>query len=183
MVLLLVSATGVPATNAPRPGQSPVVQVASIPRTALAGPAPQRPPALAYIPKAPQVPVFLNPAPPVPGMQALVRGSDGNFWEEGWDGSAWNGWHSFAGPFVSAPAIASWGPGRLDIFGEGTDRQLWHAWWDIGRWGGWEPLGGVLASAPAVAAWGTQRLDVLVRGSDDQTWHKWWGQGAWGGWE
>ena len=28
----------------------------------------------------------------------------------------------------SAPAVASWAPGRLDVFVKGTDGQLWHRW-------------------------------------------------------
>jgi uncharacterized protein YvpB len=116
-------------------------------------------------------------------MQALVRGTDGNLWEEGWDGHGWSGWHSFAGPFASAPAVASWEPGRFDVLAEGTDSQLWHAWWEGGAWTGWEPLGGVLASGPAIAARGFTQLDVVVRGTDSQIWHKWWDPRGWTGWE
>jgi hypothetical protein len=90
-------------------------------------------------------------------------------------------WQSLGGVARGAPAIASWGTGRADVFVRGSDDALWHKWYD-GNWSGWEYLGGVLHSAPAAVSWSNGRLDVVVRGSDDALWHKWY-DGNWSGWE
>ena len=106
--------------------------------------------------------------------------------------ATWSGW---IGPQTSpppglagapsGPAVASWGPGRLDLFVEGADANLWHRWSTDGgaSWSAWEDLGGVLVGGPAAVSWGLNRLDVFVRGSDDQLWHKWWDGSSWRGWE
>ena len=49
------------------------------------------------------------------------------------------------GVFDSAPAVASWGKHRLDVFVKAADNLLWRKWWD-GTWdpafpGIWEPVG------------------------------------------
>lgn len=87
------------------------------------------------------------------------------------------------GILTSAPAAASWSPGRLDVFARGADSALWHRWSESGSWSSWEYQGGILASEPAAAAWSANRLDVFVRGVDNQLWHKWWDGGSWNGWE
>ena len=73
--------------------------------------------------------------------------------------------------------MASWAPGRLDVFAGGVDGQLWHRAYD-GGWSGWEPLGGRLVGAPAVASWAPGRLDVFVGGVDGQLWRTWY-EGGW----
>jgi hypothetical protein len=44
-----------------------------------------------------------------------------------WNGSEWQPspttWDALGGEFSSGPAVASWGTGRLDIFGIGMDGQ------------------------------------------------------------
>ena len=49
-----------------------------------------------------------------------------------WNGSSWGpsatGWEALGGVFNSTPAVVSWGPDRLDIFGLGTDNVLYHKW-------------------------------------------------------
>jgi hypothetical protein len=92
------------------------------------------------------------------------------------------GFPNFA--FSSAPAVCSWGPGRLDVFGRaGADGALWHKWL-IGRdWSDWESLGGTLTAPPAAVSWGAGRIDVFVRGGDLALWHKWFTGGGWSNWE
>jgi len=65
-----------------------------------------------------------------------------------WDGRNWRpsltGWVSLDATtkFISPPAVVSWGPNRLDIFGLGVDNVVRHNWSQDGtNWGGWEPLG------------------------------------------
>ena len=36
-------------------------------------------------------------------------------------------WTSLGGALTSAPALCSWGPRKLAVFGRGTDNALWHA--------------------------------------------------------
>ena len=51
-------------------------------------------------------------------------------YHKAWDGNAWlpspTGWEALGGTFDSAPAVASWGSDRLDIFGLGTDNSMYH---------------------------------------------------------
>jgi uncharacterized protein YvpB len=129
-----------------------------------------------YSPSAPAAPA------PLAGADVFVPGSDGSIWFRGWDGASWTGWSSLGGPFVGAPTVASWGPGRIDVFATGQDQALWHRWFDGGFWSGWESLGGVLTSAPSVASWAAGRLDVFARSTDNAMYHLWW-DGAWHGWE
>ncbi len=84
------------------------------------------------------------------------------------------------GTLTSAPAVAAWGPNRLDVFVRGTDQALHHAWTNDGgrKWLGWERLGGEVTSGPAVAAWGPGRLDVFARGTDYSLYHAWF-DGRW----
>jgi hypothetical protein len=79
------------------------------------------------------------------------------------------------GVYTSAPAVASWGDGRLDIFGLGTDNSLYHSVYDqaFGWWGYdtfYPPPGLTFASAPAAVSWGWGRIDVFIRASDNAIW-------------
>ncbi len=94
---------------------------------------------------------------------------------------SWLGWETLGGTLTSAPAVSSWGSGRLDTFVRGTDSALHHKWYQNG-WSGWESLGGVLTSEPAAVSWSNGRIDVFVRGTDSALWHKWY-QNGWSGWE
>jgi hypothetical protein len=111
---------------------------------------------------------------------------DGGMLHKAWDG-AWHpsptDWESLGGKFTSRPAVASWGPNRLDVFGLGTDNNaMHHIAWDGGSWG-WDSLGGGFTSPPAVASWGPNRLDVFGRGTDNSMYHGWWDGGSWQLWE
>ncbi len=80
----------------------------------------------------------------------------------------------------AAPAISSWGPGRLDLFVCGADSALWHRWWnDEVGWSAWESLGGYLTSPPSAVSWGPNRLDVVARGSYNHPWHWAWNGSSW----
>ena len=89
-------------------------------------------------------------------------------------------WEWLGGTLVSAPAVASWDVGRLDVFVQGTDNALWHKWHDS-QWRGWEWLGGDLTSAPSATSRGPGRLDVFARGRGNQLIHKSHDNG-WTGW-
>ncbi len=95
--------------------------------------------------------------------------------------SSWRSWDALAGSLVSAPASASWQPGRLDSFVQGTNNELWHKWFDNG-WHEWESLGGTLSSAPVVSSWTEGRLDVFSRDPSGQVVHRFF-DGSWSNWE
>jgi uncharacterized protein YvpB len=132
--------------------------------------------AAAFQPSTPAAPA------PTPGMDVFVTGPDGNIYFRGWNGAHWGGWSSIGGPFVGAPTVTSWGPGRVDVFATGPDHALWHRYFDY-AWSGWEFLGGSLASPPAVASWALGRLDIFGRGTDNTLQHFWWDGTSWHGWE
>jgi hypothetical protein len=87
-------------------------------------------------------------------------------------------------PFDVAPAVASRGPNRLDVFVRGENGHLWIYKWNGSEWSRWEDLGaGRLTSSPAVVSWGPDRLDVFVRGHEGQLAHKRWAGGVgWSEW-
>ena len=87
----------------------------------------------------------------------------------------WQSWEDLAGIITAGPAVASWGPNRLDCFVKGSNNHLWHKWWDGSAWQGWEDLEGVIDGAPAAVSWGPDRIDCFVRGMDNHLWHKRWG--------
>lgn len=80
----------------------------------------------------------------------------------------------------AAPAVASWGRDRLDIFGIGLDKAAFHKAW-ANAWypspTNWEALGGGFTSSLAVASWGEHRLDIFGIGLDKAMWHKAWANG------
>jgi hypothetical protein len=106
-------------------------------------------------------------------------------------GNGWSPWAPVAAPVAGvqgAPAVASWGPGRLDLFVQGADHVLYHSL-SINSglsYSGWESLGappGGLAGSPAAASWGPNRIDVFGRGADGALWHRLWDGVAWRAWE
>jgi len=93
-------------------------------------------------------------------------------WQAGWEGlGSLNG---AAGLWNSPPAIACWGPGRIDIFAQGADHSMYHKSWDDQH--GWLPGPGITGweshipghfySPPTAVSWGPQRVDVFALGVD-----------------
>ena len=72
---------------------------------------------------------------------------------------------------TSSPALASWGPGRLDLFVRGEDNALWHYCLSDDE-SPWVSLGGVLTAAPAAASSGEGRIDVFAKGTDNAIWQR-----------
>jgi len=79
-----------------------------------------------------------------------------------------------------APAVASWGQNRLDIFGRGLDKAAFHKAW-ANTWypspAAWESLDGGFVGPLAVSSWGIDRLDIFGVGLDKAMWHKAWAKG------
>lgn len=85
---------------------------------------------------------------------------------------------------TSAPAVASWGPGRMDLFAyafNDNGTALLHTWADNYQWSGtWEVLGtGSMYGSPAAVSWGPGRIDVFARVGGNGLDHKWFDNGQW----
>ncbi len=87
----------------------------------------------------------------------------------------------------SAPAAASWGAGRIDLFQVGTDGTMLQRTWEASTgWGVWQslsPNGERFLMDPAVVSWSSGRLDLFARGADSALWHLWYEGGRWSSWE
>jgi hypothetical protein len=84
----------------------------------------------------------------------------------------------------SAPAVASWAAGRLDVVVQGTGHTIWQRWWDGAAWNGWLSLGGSCTGDPGAASRGPGILDVFCLGSTtnpSNLWHRSY-QGTWSNW-
>lgn len=96
--------------------------------------------------------------------------------------TGWSAWEQLDGEFKEAPAVASWGANRLDVFVRGMNDTLWHKSWASG-WSDWENLSGgsEITSSPAAVSWGENRIDIFALGTDRQVWQYVWDNG-WSGW-
>jgi hypothetical protein len=94
-------------------------------------------------------------------------------------------WQPLGGVFTSGPAVASWAPNRLDLFGRGTDKALYTATSTGGSaWSAWRKLApNPIDSDPAAVAWGPNRIDVFARGTDKQMYTMSWTGDRWTGWK
>ncbi|MFD4906252.1 hypothetical protein [Kitasatospora purpeofusca] len=87
---------------------------------------------------------------------------------------AWYGWENLGGSLAPAPALSSWGSGRLDLFALSGNHSVRHRWYNGNGWSSsWEDLGGSMTSGPAAVSWGPDRIDVVAN-SSGALWHAWW---------
>jgi hypothetical protein len=89
---------------------------------------------------------------------------------------------NLGGNTPSDPAIASWGPGRADVFARGSNDVLCHKSYDpVYGWSAWEqiPVGPTITSGPSAVSWGYGRIDVVARIADGSVQHWSWQNGAW----
>jgi hypothetical protein len=102
------------------------------------------------------------------------------------DGNVWLPWAARGGVFNSPPAVASWGPNRLDVFALSNNemlRQSWNGSAFLPSGTDWEDRGAAFNSTPAVTSWGPNRLDVFgVSGADNEMFHQLWDGIAWSAW-
>jgi Repeat of unknown function (DUF346) len=90
---------------------------------------------------------------------------------------------SFTDYLAMGPAVAAWGPNRLDIAAPGND-GTYHKYWNGQHWGpsaGWESPGGPYPTA--AVSWGPNRLDIFGMGSGNEVSHKYWDGANWHDWE
>jgi hypothetical protein len=104
------------------------------------------------------------------------------------EGQGWSGWCGIPNQGMwdhdESPALASWGPGRVDLFVNkfiDGGKALMHTWAENGVWSGnWVKVGtGSMTGSPAAASWGPNRIDVFVRGGGNELAHKSFANGRW----
>jgi len=105
----------------------------------------------------------------------------------------WGRWARLTDELASSATVASWGPGRRDVFAVASDGTLVQKRFEEGK--GWLPEGGAvtnLGKPPGVDLVGTPsaiarfygQLNVFVRGDDDQLWHRSYKMGSgWAAWQ
>lgn len=104
-------------------------------------------------------------------------------------GAIWSSWENLQGVMQTgtAPAAASWGSNRIDVFVQGTSNDLYQKFWNGKGWYGFYNLGGrdIIASnySPAAVSWGSNRIDIFARSKSNTLVHKWWDGSRWSGWE
>lgn len=117
-------------------------------------------------------------------IDVLGRGTDGMAHLKTWTtAGGWAGWSGLTGTGIAyAPAICSWGNGRLDAFMTGTNGHIY--WWNYngGTWAGGGDLGGATSFGPAACSWGNGRIDAFYTGTDSKIYQKTYSGGAWGSW-
>ena len=106
---------------------------------------------------------------------------------------SWSPWVARGGSLISAPAVTSWGPGRLDVFARGLDttgkdtNRLAHRVFADGHWQRWNDLGILPGDSdiggPAAVSWGSGRIDLFVTATNGHLGHKWFSNGTWKQWQ
>lgn len=84
--------------------------------------------------------------------------------------STWSGWETIGGSLTSDPAIASWAPGRLDIYYLDANGALKSQAFD-GAWVPEVPVpvvpagsgAGTYTGSPGATTWGGGRVDVVIK--------------------
>ena len=129
-------------------------------------------------------------------IDVVARGTHMALYHKTYQNGAWGGWANLSYPctvldgcgLTSSPAIASWGPGRLDVFARGPDKNIWHRGYgsSVG-WSAWQSLGAPPGyfdptsdvqsidgsnSGPDAASWAAGRIDLVVVAADGAAWHK-----------
>lgn len=80
---------------------------------------------------------------------------------------------------TSAPALASWGPGRLDLFATSQDGTLYHRVFSEGRWEEPVSIGSGVTSAPDAVSWSEGQIDLVARGAGNAVVYKYYYDGSW----
>jgi hypothetical protein len=92
-------------------------------------------------------------------------------------------WQSLSLASSHSPAVVSWGPGRVDVFGLQEDGLLRQTWLER-KPDGWTAKGQAVPVAegvtemPAPVSWGPLRLDLFGRSASGSVTHKWWDDAA-----
>jgi hypothetical protein len=88
-------------------------------------------------------------------------------------------WQPVGGITTGSPAVATSGPGKVDVVVRGTDDAVWTRSATNGTWGAWRSIGGMVTEPPVVTSSGTGKVEVFVRGADGAVWTKSATNGTW----
>ena len=113
-------------------------------------------------------------------IDVFARGGDHTIWRIVFDGDDWGDWKKVAEDIADGPAVASWAPQRVDLFGCNSRGEVVHehsndAVHFRGRKNLGRPPTGPLKGSPAAVSLKPNRLDLFARGADDALWHRSWG--------
>ncbi|WP_151525046.1 hypothetical protein [Serinicoccus kebangsaanensis] len=137
------------------------------------------------------IPDFYTPGRPAMARPAskrfeLVWWTGEDYWYRTWLDGRWLGGVSIHGFFLSSPAVASSGEGRIDVFGVGGGREFFHAWHQEGHdWSGWHSLGGAarFRGAPGAVSPRPGQLATFHSGNDDWLYMNFHDGSRWSGWQ
>ena len=125
-------------------------------------------------------------------LDVFAVGSDHHLWTKCWNGSQWEpgkgigDWKDLGEHLQATPAVVSWGPERLDLFGRNIGGALLHkcwsdqaGWWptDSGSWNHFWPSG--MVNDPIALSSGPERLELFRHSINDQFAHKSFDHGIW----
>lgn len=116
------------------------------------------------------------------------RMQDRSFSNVGMLDGGWSLWNNLGDQkFASAPAVASWGPGHLEVFALDQSQKIQHNWYRFGAggWSGWYGFTGdqTFQGAPAAAAYAPNKLHLFARGTDNKLYQRYLtAPGVWSGW-
>jgi len=95
----------------------------------------------------------------------------------------WTAWSNIGGTVFSKPAVVSWGPNRIDVFGLDSTGVVVHRAYDSGTWSGWDnALGGAGNVDIAVDSQRPGNLTVFAQRSDGSVQYRDYNNGTWSGW-
>lgn len=130
-------------------------------------------------------------------LDLFIRGTDSYLYHNAYNASVgyWEGWQQLRGAsglhIYSAPTVASWAPGRLDVFAVSYSNTVIQLTYSGGAWSDWtylfiRSLQTVIEPRtyvdPAAVSWGSNRIDVFVTGEDHGLYHRPYASGWIGGW-
>jgi hypothetical protein len=119
--------------------------------------------------------VFYRGGDPNPGSNDVNTMSLWHIYGNG-SPSNWT-FQNLGGVLVTHPAVVSWGPNRIDVFGVGKDGRMWHQGSNNGvDFFGWESVptstGPITFLGPAKAfSVAPETLDLYAVGTDKNLWH------------
>ena len=118
----------------------------------------------------------------------FARASDGNIYQDTWNGTAWAGWSLLgATPAGNAsnPAATTWGTTNEQVYERGRDGNIYQIIWNGSTWGSWTSLGapspGGVADPTAVSRT-SNYVDVFTRATDGNIYQKTWNGTTWSSW-
>ena len=125
-------------------------------------------------------------------IDVFMRGKDRGTYHALELAGGWSGWGKVSqldATFQSAPAAASWAPGRMELLALGDDTRLYQNSKNGEAWSGWGPhtMAGTphdrrFRFGPAMVARQLNHVDVFATTTDRRIVHAVWNGEQWSGW-